>query len=487
MHQLSKIKFILILFLASDSQAWASPAVSFVVSKPHALFNFVGVITGEGYGSQNIKELFDRRFKDNGDIQKMLVDTAHAMEPLRTSYQYKNIPRSRKTTQRAYELFAIQSVYSADIDDFSQRTLGILTVSDHSRLFHKLREFEKIYDALIWKENVAKINDHAKRLDSFSKKINFEMMFEQATQFYNSKWPNDIPFSIALVPIPGDKGHNFAQSLGATESVGVFVDSKDEVKRFGVIFHELCHSLYQAQSPAFQSEWESYFYSSPSPFANYAYAELNEALATAIGNGWAQERAIGNLDTASWYNDEYTDRYAKALYPLVKERLGARKSMDQSFAQEVVILYEKTFPGALTEYANIFRRVVILTDGIIRGREAQSMLKSTFQIGNIPYGAPFSDRRSIESLKEIPSNLLAVLSENIETEVEALKQIIPDDAGKVLEKLMSANQDSVLCSVDKKGLAYIVIKSRTSKVLKEHLQKIKQMSTCSEQNQILPL
>ena len=63
-----------------------------------------------------------------------------------------------------------------------------------------------------------------------------------------------------------------------------------------MVFHEICHSLYEAQPPAFQHEFERYFTESSSPHARLAYQQVNEALATALGNGWAYARAGGGQD-----------------------------------------------------------------------------------------------------------------------------------------------------------------------------------------------
>ena len=64
--------------------------------------------------------------------------------------------------------------------------------------------------------------------------------------------------------------------------------------RFGVIFHELCHSLFKAQPMALQKELDSWFLSLRTPHAIFAYRYYNEALATALGNGWFTERADAN-------------------------------------------------------------------------------------------------------------------------------------------------------------------------------------------------
>ncbi|HEY9716484.1 MAG TPA: hypothetical protein V6C69_03365 [Trichormus sp.] len=60
-----------------------------------------------------------------------------------------------------------------------------------------------------------------------------------------------------------------------------------------------------------------------------AYFELNEALATALGQGWFRhitypQEAPGEV----WYGREITDNFARGLYPLVDDYIPARLSRD---------------------------------------------------------------------------------------------------------------------------------------------------------------
>ena len=68
---------------------------------------------------------------------------------------------------------------------------------------------------------------------------------------------------------------------------------------------------------------------------NEAWAVLSEAIPTALGQGVA-DRAFrrSTWSTAEpWYHTDDVDRYAKAIYPLVRDTLRAGGRLDAEFLE----------------------------------------------------------------------------------------------------------------------------------------------------------
>jgi len=61
-------------------------------------------------------------------------------------------------------------------------------------------------------------------------------------------------YYFALSLIPGKKGHTSAEQVEDVDRRRLMTEGQDENERFGVMFHEICHSLYAAQSPGFQHD-----------------------------------------------------------------------------------------------------------------------------------------------------------------------------------------------------------------------------------------
>ena len=68
---------------------------------------------------------------------------------------------------------------------------------------------------------------------------------------------------------------------------------------------------------------------------------LHEALPTALGQGVAAQR-FNDADWGMrhrWYHTQAVDRYAKQIYPLVRDTLAAGGTFDESFLDAAVALY----------------------------------------------------------------------------------------------------------------------------------------------------
>ena len=88
---------------------------------------------------------------------------------------------------------------------------------------------------------------------------------------------------------------------------------------------------------------------------------MEEALATVAGE-WIYARQKGRPESGEWYFDDYIDRYAKALYPLMTGYVERGQTIDSAFVNQAVGLFDQTFPQAATSYVNLFRNVLYWTN-----------------------------------------------------------------------------------------------------------------------------
>jgi hypothetical protein len=81
-----------------------------------------------------------------------------------------------------------------------------------------------------------------------------------------------------------------------------------------------------------------------------AWRLMLEAMPTAIGQGVAGQafrRATWSLEQ-SWYHREDVDRYAKAIFPLVRKALNRDGELDRAFLEQAVAAYTKAGIGRIS-------------------------------------------------------------------------------------------------------------------------------------------
>ena len=398
-----------IVVLLHPLAAFAEIRIEFRVNKVQGFYNFVETISGNPHRSKVILDLFEKSSFNNPKYQALIKELNSVGASLDKGFNYDGYPKSRNMGQSMDLLFVTQSAFAKDLNDFSLRTLGILPMADHKRFFEILHEFEPVYDTLIWKTNGKKLLTYKGRLEQLSRKWKVQELFRKAAKFYGAEWPESVPFAVGLYAIPGSRGHSSAESIGAFESVGVLVDEKDIPGRFGVMFHEMCHSLYEAQSIELQKQLESYFYSSRSQYAAYAYRTLNEGLATVLGNGWASEKAAGKPDEGEWYNERYINGFAKGVYSLTVSYLDAHRTIDADFVAKSIEKYAELFPEAIYEYDNLLTRVILITDGKdITTRESSEVLRKSFRVNSLNRSSPIDANETISELQETEATVLGL-------------------------------------------------------------------------------
>jgi hypothetical protein len=453
-----KILSVVVLFCFA-SIAFADTNLKFQIHKVSALYNFVETVSGVDHRSRSIKELFEKSKFNNEETKALIEEFNSAAKEMDRGVHFKDFPESRRMGQSTSAFFILQSAYAKDLKDFSSRTVSWLPLSDHTRLFKVIAKFEPIYDELIWNKTQPLLIKWKRKLEALTAKSDANKLLANIAKFYGSQWPEGLDFTLSLIPDPSKKGGTSSESIGPVEMIG-FMDNDDFEGMFGVVIHELCHSLYEAQPGTLQSELEKSFLTINSKHAQFTYQTLNEALATTIGNGWAYERATGKLDTTSWYNDPYYDKFAKALLPLLKEYIQAGKTIDEEFVKRSVALYEQLFPTAHLEFDNILKKTHIASnESKIDGMAALRAFFKEFNLSGSRTSTPLNNKDTFESLKDYSmTNVLIFTPEdtkNLKAALDHLPQLQPFS-----KTITRTEENFVFSHSDEKGHATVVIKVR---------------------------
>jgi hypothetical protein len=397
--------------------------VQIKVSKPYCVFNFLETATGQQGTSSTLRNFITTKTKDDTVFRKLCSDFTGIQ--LDYSYRREEFPENRRQYRSTKDLINIALVNAETFEEFKTKAVGILPNSELQKLAGILEQAESHYDSVVWNTTGSRIIGQQQALETYSAQTSD--LFTMLRQFYNSGWTNGIPFIVSLYPIPGNRGNSTATPHANSLCVGVFADETRHIERMGVVVHEMCHVLYDEQPNTFQHEIEKWFAGNKSPYAQYAYNFFDEALATALGNGWAYRQISGHMDTTEWYNNEYINGYAKVLYPLVEGYMNSYTQLDSEFVSQAIVLFAERFPNAISDYGVLLNRVSIYSDAETKAERGEvfNAIGSEFQLTNTNFSTPISHETSLDLLKNSEHTQLVIVDRNHKENMNILKKIFP--------------------------------------------------------------
>jgi len=278
------------------------------------VLHFVHTAADGEHSSQSYRAFIDENTAGDEAFEDLVAEFKSI--DFTEGYRRSGLPKRRYRARLVMDFMWMHAAASRDLEDFAQRTFGLLPVQDHATLEEVLAKAEPYYKRLVWNPQLANIQRTERFLDAYEDRVS--QLFYQVSTFYGTPWPTDIPFTTALCPIPLESGVTSAVPKVNTLVCSYLSEHDEDYKAtLGVAVHEMCHSIYDEQPASLQKQIDDWFMLSKSPYATHAYTYFNEGLATAIGNGWAYEQLNGYLDEEDWYADATINGFAKAIHPLI--------------------------------------------------------------------------------------------------------------------------------------------------------------------------
>lgn len=405
LRQLVLVSILLGAFPFSFSQAFSSPIkIQITYNETLSLFYFVEAVMGRPARSRYLRKIYLEAKTQKHE--KAINKIKSAFKALPRNYRFysqeQQLPKSRHYSQSIITMLEIFASSSKNIDDFSRRITGLIPIPAHDNLIEGLKILAPLHYKLIWRPGKRFLYKAKRKLEVLFKSIHIDKLMRRIEIFYGCDWPRAIPLRIALVPIPGlsSRGaRTYGHSQHAFEVVEVL--EKDNLKsRIGILVHELCHSIYGAQRLAFQRKFEKWFLDKKNRYAYRAYNEINEALATAIGNGYVNVLTQGDKTlTRRWYNNRVIDGFAKDLYPLVKDYLLHKREIDSSFVNDAIKYFKDRFPH-FEEYPEVLLpRIYALTNKLLNHSNLITLFKKELHIRSL-YFSRIDNEKAILSIKE---------------------------------------------------------------------------------------
>jgi hypothetical protein len=434
MKQVLTFLFLLTALVGRGQNAAVSagPAVSVEVSRTYCLVRFVQTMAGDQSTYRGSRRAFEQsRFNTPAAQRQLRRYWQLDHDP---SYQREEYPEGRIGAEVSLmPAYLAAAADAADLPDLQRRTVGLLPNEVLVRLDSTYRFFAPAFDTLAWQPHATEL---ARLREAYAKYLadnSLMQKFGRLRAFYGSVWPDALPYRILLSP-ELDKRTDFTNqghALGNLVVLDCHPTSRDFAGGSAVVFHEMSHTLSMQQRLALQRQVEKWYLGSASPVRRFAYNLMEEALATVAGE-WLYAQQAGQPEAGEWYHDDYINRYAHALYPLMTNYVEQGKELDGAFVAQAIALFDSTFPQAATDYVNLFRNALYWTDSddpqavenVFRER-----FRSTFTYEATPIIAQASGLEKVRGGKYLP--VIVVTRQHAAT-LRYLRQVLPALRGQRL-------------------------------------------------------
>jgi len=394
------------------------PTINITYSKLLATYDFIQKLS-DNYPDNECKRTFQSsKFytRHYTDLVKQL-DTLNIYE----SYSFQGYPMGQKTPVMTTSLIERNLINAVSTQQFKNQTFGIVPSTELFAFSHILSEFEPVYDSLIFFPNKDKFEKQLNELKDFVHKSNLSNFFQKGLSFYGSQWDNSIPIDIAVIPSI-NKGGFTAKAFLNNAISEVPINFKENDILFSVLMHEIYHGIYDEQSLELKLKIQSWFNNNTSKNSQYAYLLLNEALATALGNGYVYEQLNGKTENADWYNVKYINLMAKQIYPIVKEYLTQNKQIDKDFVDKYIASYDNNFSDWTNELDNLFTNRYVITDNADDLNYFNKNYRySSFYLSRTPI-----NQSGLEQMKETPITKVIIISSDNKNRLNLVKMAFPE-------------------------------------------------------------
>jgi len=395
----ARFMMLLCLFLLCRHPASCQPlSVEFTATKPHCLLYFLESMRGEPHHTAQLRHYFMDRRGIREDDRRHIENYRLLLKRMEGRVRVK---ADGNKEQDVADLLEMVAANSSTTEEMVRHSRVFLPAEEHALLRDTIRHFEPLYTELFWKRGSLQIDFQLKNLRKEARRADLNGVISRIASTLESTWPRDEVFMVALVPVPRKKGEHFttfAHSNGFLQVIEA-PDGASIGHAAGVIVHEICHALWYARKSEEREKLKSWF---SEENGHQAYQELNEALATALGNGWAAHAVTGKKFRDQWYNDDYVDGYSKSIYHLAERYCQEGRALDRDFARACTGAFRKRFPHAAGD-PRLFMRELVIVSNEPAGEEFRFRRARRVPIRSIFGATPLNADTSRKKFQDNPS------------------------------------------------------------------------------------
>ena len=253
------------------------------------------------------------------------------------------------------------AVLASDPDAFARRIAVDYNEGERRIVLDALAAIEPYYIAGVERPLASPAAAMAEGLREHVRRHRVEALLASVARFYGMPAAADVPWVVGMSPLPAGSGSFSATVNGHVIRSFMPVDCRDYTGYASVMVHEVAHVLFGEQPLAQVDLMRAAFRNAPSPNRRYAEAWINEALATAVGNGWAYRRMAGHDDPAPWYDEPVIDAYASSIAPRIYAYLDAEAPLDAALMDGWAAEFDRALPDARRNPDVLLSHLVLAT------------------------------------------------------------------------------------------------------------------------------
>lgn len=379
----------------------------------------------------NFEELWKREFLRTDEDRAMV----------------KEWKRLRDAHASLFDKFRIAGFQATGVEDYATR-LDLLTNPPERRAFEKVvRHFHPRFVAWWQKEAAGAGGEFAKQTETLLRSPKIAEPVRQFHRFYAPVLPEAYELHFNLLYVPElVKEPTSGQQL-QNYSLVEFKAKERPAQRIDVAVHELLHFFYDNMPPERSAALQQRFAETKRAGATPAYNLLNEALASAFGNGMIARNVTPPAEfekyvaaPRSFYDNAAVDRAAKALLPWLDQWLKEGRTLhDPEFVPRYIDVLEQSFGDDLLRPKLYLSEMFLFVDQKY-GTSMRRQVRRTLEPASLYASEGALNEKSLETYRTSPglSAVLVVYPDNVPLLVQ--HGVVSEAQGKAIQDELAARQ-----------------------------------------------
>lgn len=334
--------------------AHTQPKITVIASPTHSTLHFMEALRGAPARSNIFRSFLERKRPNNADDRARL-----------TTYSRLLTHRWNSDVGDRLERLALKC---KSIDEFVPQAASVLRLTPPERAGFKLAvtHFDDIFRTLIWNPQLKATTAHKSALIKALEKGRLTDAVDRIAHFLDSKSHAPYKLNVALVPLPIGNWSGKVVYAHPNQDYEVleFLSNENITQKEGIVLHEFCHLLFDHKSDQVKTLI--------SRFCNgRATDELDEGIAHAVGR-WRDQNC--GIVSESPHYDPISERFADAIFPMVKRYLDNDLTIDAAFLRQASDKYAATFKNLGSDRSLAFRRITFLApnESLVRETKASN-------------------------------------------------------------------------------------------------------------------
>ncbi|WP_223788765.1 hypothetical protein [Marinicella meishanensis] len=251
-----------------------------------------------------------------------------------------NFPINAAQVLNVLEKVRIMAFEAPTLTEY-QRLSGLLLSPSHVQAEQAILQHFWPRFASWFNQQQAGLQSFVTEAETLSEQVQLDQLLSAMRTFYRAQLPSELVLPVHLIAHPQVQAPTSGLVFGQHSLIEVLQGEK-AAQRLAVVVHEIAHFYHERATLDHHLKTMNHFSQAESPTGLVGYYLFNEAMASAIGNGYLEQRLSSPEYFAkylayplSFYANAGIDTASKAALDLVTEYLKQNRAVDTEFLQRL--------------------------------------------------------------------------------------------------------------------------------------------------------